>query len=110
MRKLLPYLACLMLVLTTWASIGHATEVSGCADVTATEASAHVDGDGDQVPADADTPFPHHHGNCHGHHVGTLMTSVAVAHALDASSRLARGTDTITAATEPDLGRRPPKA
>ena len=71
MRKLLPLLACLMLVLTSWSGVAHATEIAGSGEASSSEMYAHVDGDGDQVPADADRSYPHHHASCHGHDVGT---------------------------------------
>jgi len=71
MRTLLPFLACLMLVLTGWSGIAHAKEIAGSVEASSSEMFAHVDGDGDQVPADADKGYPHHHASCHGHDVGT---------------------------------------
>ncbi|WP_267349836.1 hypothetical protein [Sphingomonas sp. GM_Shp_2] len=70
MRGLLPFIACLMLVLTGWGSMAHAAEMSG-GSVAGIEFSVHAPGDGDEVPADGDSALPHHHGTCHGHDVGT---------------------------------------
>lgn len=75
MRALLPFLACLMLVLTVWSGVAHATEIAGSVEASFSEMFAHVDGDGDQVPADADKGYPHHHASCHGHDVGTPLSS-----------------------------------
>jgi len=69
MRRLLPFLACLMLVLTTWVGVAHAAEVGGCIETSQYEAALHIDSDGDQVAADADKGYPHHHGSCHAHHM-----------------------------------------
>jgi hypothetical protein len=69
-RKLLPFLACLMLVLTSWAGMAHAAETYG-GSIAGIELTVHAPGDGDEVPADGDSAFPHHHGTCHGHDVGT---------------------------------------
>jgi len=66
-RKLLPLLACLMLVLTTWAGMAHAAE-AGDVEMSRTDA-APAPGDGDEVPADADKGCPHHHASCHEHPV-----------------------------------------
>ncbi|WP_139226863.1 hypothetical protein [Sphingomonas sp. OK281] len=71
MRRLLPFLACLMLVLTAWVGVAHAAEVGGCIETSQYEAASHADGDGDQVAADADKGYPHHHGGCHAHHMST---------------------------------------
>jgi hypothetical protein len=61
----------LMLVLSlAFGSVAHATEGPVCIEATTATAIDHVDGDADQVPADADKAYPHHHGGCHGHHVG----------------------------------------
>ncbi|QXQ07490.1 hypothetical protein KX816_05545 [Sphingosinicellaceae bacterium] len=110
MRKLMPLLACLMLLVTTWASIGHATEISGCVEVTSSDGAQHVDGDGDQVPADADNAFPHHHNSCHGHHVGTPAIGFAFADRLDPAGRLNPAPADILTISEPDPARRPPRA
>ena len=72
MRKLVPFLTCLMLVLTTWAGMAHAAEAGGV-EMSRTELAAHASGDGDEVPADADKGYPHHHASCHEHHVNTAM-------------------------------------
>jgi len=74
MRKLLPLLACLMLVLTAFAGMGHAAEAAG-GSVLGIELTIHAPGDGDEVPADGDNGLPHHHNACHGHDVGTPATA-----------------------------------
>ncbi|EQB29699.1 hypothetical protein [Sphingobium ummariense] len=76
MRNLLPSLACLMLVLTGWASMAHAAEAAG-GSIAGLEFTLHAPGDGDEVPADSDSGIPHHHANCHGHDVGTPATMPA---------------------------------
>lgn len=69
MRALLPFLACLMLVLTSLTSIAHATEAPD-GGVSATEMAAwHSPGDADEVQGDPDKDTPHHHSICHGHDV-----------------------------------------
>lgn len=70
MRKLLPLLACLMLVLTGFAGMTHAAEAAG-GSIFGIEVTVHAPGDGDEVPADGDNGLPHHHNACHGHDVGT---------------------------------------
>ena len=109
MRKLLPFLACLMLVLTTWAGMTHAAE-AGSVETSRIELAAHAPGDGDEVPADADKGYPHHHASCHEHHVNTptvraatIPTSVASSVPPPVLSRTLSGRD-----TEADL--RPPQA
>lgn len=61
-------------------SVAHAAEPITCVDASAPSATGHVDGDSDQVPADAEKGYPHHHGGCHGHHVGVPITTDAVPH------------------------------
>ena len=67
MRPLVPFFACLMIVLTLWSgSAAHASEQVG---PVAVEAAAHFEGDRDQVPADEHQPVPHHHAACHADNV-----------------------------------------
>lgn len=80
MHRLSALLMCLMLVLSLGlGSVAHATEGVTCVDATASSSLDHSVGDGDQVPADADKAYPHHHGNCHGHHVGVPIGADPVA-------------------------------
>ena len=80
MRKLLPFLACLMLVLTGWTGIAHAAEGVACIEALQANAAMEMAGDCDEVPADADKSYPHHHAACHGHQVATpAEASVTVA-------------------------------
>ena len=109
MRKLVPFLACLMLVLTTWAGMAHAAE-AGSVGTSRIEMAVHAPGDGDEVPADGDKGYPHHHASCHEHNVNTpivraatIPVSVASAVPLSVPSRTLSGHD-----TEADL--RPPQA
>lgn len=50
-------------------SLAHATESLAQHDEEAT--AWHWQGDGDHSPPDQDSAVPHHHGSCHGHHIGT---------------------------------------
>lgn len=63
-------------------SVAHAAEPITCVEGSTASAAGHVDGDTDQVPADGEKGYPHHHGGCHGHHVGVPITTDAVAHAV----------------------------
>jgi hypothetical protein len=67
---MLPFFACLMLLLTGWAGMAHAAEIAG-GSIGGVELSVHAPGDGDEVPADGDNALPHHHASCHGHDAGT---------------------------------------
>ncbi|QQV77360.1 hypothetical protein H5J25_00515 [Sphingomonas aliaeris] len=102
-------LACLLLVLTTWAGMAHAAEAGGV-EISTAEMNAHAPGDGDEVAADADNGFPHHHASCHEHHANTPIEETTTTPILAAStlppadlSRALSGHD-----TEADL--RPPHA
>lgn len=61
-------------------SVAHAAEPITCVEGSAASVDNHVEGDGDQVPADAGKGYPHHHGGCHGHHVGVPIATDAVSH------------------------------
>jgi hypothetical protein len=76
MRKFVPFLACLMLVLTTRAGMAHAAEAGGV-ETSRAEMVAHARGDGDEVPADADKGYHHHHASCHEHHANTPAVRAA---------------------------------
>ena len=69
MRALLPFLTCLMLVLTSFSGIAHAADLAG-GSIVGVEFTVHAAGDIDEVPADSDKNVPHHHNYCHGHDVG----------------------------------------
>ena len=58
-------------------SVAHATEIGACVDRAEASSIEHTDGDADQVQGDADRDYPHHHGSCHGHHVGIPFTADA---------------------------------
>lgn len=109
MRALLPFMACLMVILTSWSGLAHAAEAAG-GTFGAVAFTLHAPGDGDEVPADADQAAPHHHSICHGHDLGTP----AVAHGpwLMAYSavpeRFARST--VLAGTQAGVRLRPPRA
>lgn len=77
MRALLPFLACLMLVITSLTSVAHAAEAPQ-GEVTALELAAwHSPGDADEVPADPDKDAPHHHSICHGHDLAAPVRALA---------------------------------
>ena len=107
MRKLVPFLVCLMLVLTAWAGTAHAAEALGI-ETSQVDRTVHAAGDGDEVPADADKGYPHHHSSCHEHQVNTPVLradaiAIAVPPALPpvARSRALSGRETDTALRPP---------
>ena len=80
MHRLTTLFACLMLFLSLGlGSVAHADEGIACIEGSATSSLSHSDGDADQVLADADKAYPHHHGGCHGHHVGVPIGEDPVA-------------------------------
>jgi hypothetical protein len=111
MRRLLALALCLLLASTLGlGSVVHASEPVTCVETSAASSLDHADGDGDQVPADSEKGYPHHHGGCHGHHVGVPITSDPVQYSADRrASRFTWDHDrTAGATTDPAL--RPPQA
>ena len=110
MRKLLPFLACLMLVLTGWTGIAHAAEGVACIEAPQANAAMEMAGDCDEVPADADKAYPHHHGGCHGHHVGVPIASDSTgpASSVRVTASVWRNAPKAPVASDPAL--RPPQA
>jgi hypothetical protein len=109
MRKLVPFLACMMLVLTTWAGMAHAAEAGGV-EMSRTEMAAHAPGDGDEVPADADKGYPHHHASCHEHHVNTPIIETAAIPILAASTLPPADLSRALSGHDPEAALRPPQA
>jgi len=109
MRRLLPFLACLMLVLTAWVGVAHAAEIGGCIETSQYEAASHVDGDGDQVAADADKGYPHHHGSCHAHHMSAPDADTLAGTAGPAGSLLAPVAGATLVGRDADAALRPPQ-
>lgn len=111
MRRLLPLIGCLMLVFTLWTgAAAHAAEIGGCIEIALDEGGLHSDGDGDQVPADADRGLPHHHGSCHGHHVGVPVDAALAARGIAARAPRVPAVAAALAAADADTEFRPPIA
>lgn len=110
MRRLLPFLACLMLVLTAWVGVAHAAEIGGCIETSQYEAASHVDGDGDQVAGDVDKGYPHHHGSCHAHHMSAPDSDTLSGTTGLASSTLASFDSATLVGRDADTALRPPQA
>jgi hypothetical protein len=84
MRRLLASILCFLLASTlSVGAIAHASEPVTCVETSAASSLDHADGDGDQVPADSEKGYPHHHGGCHGHHIGVPIASDPVQHGVD---------------------------
>jgi len=109
MRGFLPSISALLLVLMLWAGAAHAAETFGCIEVTS-KSAGHFDGDRDEVPADADKAVPHHHGGCHGHHVGIADEATLSGTAFVGGGVLALRPHDASAGAEPDTALRPPIA
>jgi hypothetical protein len=109
MRKLLPFLACLMLVLTTWAGMAHAAEAGGV-EMNRAEMAAHAPGDGDEVPADTDKGYPHHHASCHEHHANTPIVETTATPILAASTLPPADLSRALSGHVTDAALRPPQA
>ncbi|MEH3047400.1 hypothetical protein [Sphingomonas adhaesiva] len=109
MRTLLPFLACLMLLLTGLSGAAHAAEAAGGA-LGGVAFTVHSDGDGDEVPADGDSGVLHHHASCHGHDTGEPARPVAaLAHMKAAAKRLPPPVATLSG-TRAAVAERPPQA
>ena len=110
MRKLLPFLVCLMLVLTGWTGMAHATETGACLEAPQAQTAMHVAGDCDEVPADADKGYPHHHAACHGHCVATPADSRVAVALTDGWVGFTRDPAPLWLAHQGDPALRPPQA
>ena len=109
MRKLLPILAYLMLVLTGWSSMSHAAEAAGGSFAGLTF-EVHAPGDGDEAPADGDAGVPHHHAVCHGHDVGQPAHNVEPRRYAVANARTSALPVQALVAADQHVALRPPKA
>lgn len=109
-RKLLPTIAFLLLAVLAWTMPAQAGGVSSC--VTGGEAScfSHVAGDADEVPADEHEAQPHHHGGCHGHHLGVASGGRDVAPLDQVTLALHAHVDAGLISSGTDPGLRPPQA
>lgn len=111
MRRLLPLLGCLTLLVMMWTGgAAHAAEALGCASTSVTEASVHFDGDDDQVPADSGSSVPHHHGGCHGHHASIPLGTSSVGFVSGGEAVIGLTVAHGITGTEPDRALRPPIA
>lgn len=110
MRRLLPLLSTLLLVLVLWTgTAAHAAEALDCSDVTVGSAG-HYEGDGDEVPSDSDTATPHHHSVCHGHCMLMPLDGDSVAFDNENGSGMAAAPYDLSGGSGPDTALRPPIA
>lgn len=110
MRKLLPFLACLMLVLTGWTGVAHAAETVACVEAPQMDTAMHMAGACDEVPADADKGYPHHHAACHGHHVAAPAENSVATTLTDSWAEFASHKAPLWLAHQSDPALRPPQA
>ena len=111
MKRWITLFACLAVFLSFgMGSVVHAMEPIVCLDANTAAETGHTNGDGDEVPADGDKGYPHHHGSCHGHHIGVpaMLDSIASMR-VGRVPRMPRGPDEMADA-HPDPGLRPPIA
>ena len=110
MRGLFSLVGTLMLVVMLWTgTTAHAAEAMGCIEVSV-DAAGHFDGDGDEVPADPDKGAPHHHGGCHGHHVGVAADAEGPKTISAASGTRGLRPEALAASCDPGTALRPPIA
>lgn len=110
MRKLLPFFLCLMLVLTGWTGVAHATENGACLDAPQAQTAMHAAGDCDEVPADADKGYRHHHAACHGHCVTAPAESPITVSMTGAWVEFESEPTSLGLAHQDDPALRPPQA
>jgi hypothetical protein len=111
MRRLIALFICLTLVLSLGlGSAAHATEGAACIEASAEISLDHSDGDGDQVPGDADKAFPHHHGECHGHHIGIPTAANPASPLTDRGVALLAGSEDSPSPSPSEAALRPPQA
>ncbi len=110
MRRFLPFISALMLVLVLWTgSAAHAAEAIDCGEVTTSEIG-HFEGDRDEVPADSDKATPHHHNACHGHCVAMPTDDFRAALLHSAATALAEAAADFHSGSGPGATLRPPIA
>lgn len=111
MRRLFAVFLCLLLASTLGLdSIAHAYEPVTCIEISEASSIDHSASDGDQVPADAEKGYPHHHGGCHGHHVGVPITFDTVPHNADRGAEIFAWDHDRKAGATADPALRPPQA
>jgi hypothetical protein len=114
MRRLLAYVLCLLLASSLGlGAVVHAAEPITCLETSSGSAElilGHTNGDRDQVPADSEKGFPHHHGGCHGHHVGVPITADAVPNGITQTSEGTSWEQAHGAGLIGDPALRPPQA
>jgi len=110
MRRFLPFISALLLVLVLWTgSAAHAAEAIGCVEVTSS-AAGHFEGDRDEVPSDSDKATPHHHNACHGHCMATPYDDLQSPLPLTASITLTEAITDFHSGIGPGATLRPPIA
>jgi hypothetical protein len=111
MKRWITLFACLAVFLSFgMGSIAHEMEPVACLDANSAAEAGHNNGDGDEVPADGDKGYPHHHGNCHGHHVAAPMAEADPLGQNLAGSMIRPKLATALATAADDPALRPPQA
>lgn len=110
MRVLLPFLACLMLAITSLTAVAHASEAPDGGVSSVEMAAWHSPGDADEVPGDPDQDTPHHHSICHGHDLAAPVKAPAAPMGHRTASALRPAFSTVLAARPTDTPLRPPIA
>lgn len=111
MDRLIAFVVCILLASSLGlGSVAHANKTVTCVETSAAYSLDHADGDSDQVPADSEKGYPHHHGGCHGHHVGVPITSDPVQHTADRRVRPLPWDHDRTTGASADPALRPPQA
>ncbi|MCI4591713.1 hypothetical protein MOK15_16640 [Sphingobium sp. BYY-5] len=110
MQRLLSLLAMAVILLSLGVgSLAHARESLDCVSTSISSSVDHSDGDGDQLPDD-DSAMPHHHGGCHGHHVGTPVHRLTMGETASGRHKPVMPPAGRLSAVAPDPALRPPIA
>ena len=111
MRRLLALVLCFLLAsILGLSSVAHASEPVTCLETSAASSLDRGSDEGNQLPTDSEKGYPHHHGGCHGHHVGVPITSDPMRHSADLRVQRVWWDHDRTAGATADPALRPPQA
>ena len=111
MRRVLALVMSFLLAASLgFGGVAHASEPFACIDATSAQVFDHAQGDGDEVPADTGKDYPHHHGGCHGHHIGTPLVATSLTSTLPSRPASLSWSHDRTQGTTIDPALRPPQA
>lgn len=113
MRRLFAFIMVFLLASSLGlGSIAHADEGAATVEISSEMATAlgHYDGDRDEVPSDFGKGYPHHHGSCHGDHVGVPVAACSATYGAVRGPAALFPTQLGHSGLDSDPALRPPKA